>query len=113
MSTIGRQLRKNELGQGWAYFEPVENERDEARVEIGKRLEDEGYMFLADLSGDSLDDSKCVITPSERVLTPYEVYTANTVPGIIKWVPLSKLEGPEVKKAEEYLLAYCKEFFDP
>ncbi len=66
---IGRQLRENELGKGWADSEPAITEEDKDRIRTARTLGAEGYLFLADPLGDLIDDSFCVITPNRRVLT--------------------------------------------
>lgn len=113
MLMIGRQLKKKESGTGWADWEPIINTEDNDRIKIARTLEDEGYLFLADSSGCAIDESFCIITPSERVLTPYEVYTANSIRNIGDWVAFSQLEKSELKKSETYLLMYHREFFNP
>lgn len=105
---IGRRLNENELGSKWADCEPTVIEGDSERIERGRKLENMGFSLLADPTGENfIDDSFCVVTPNNVVLTPYEVYAFDKI-GLPE---LSPRERQEMKNAHEYLLAYSPTIF--
>lgn len=106
---IGRLLNKNESGSKWADHEQIITESDRRRVANGRSLEDKGFSLLADPTGENfINEPFYVITPSNIVLTSYEIYAFEK----IGCAGLLSRERQEMKDAYEYLVSYSPNFFD-
>ena len=102
-------MKKSESrAEAWTSSEPMDSYNDKRRINAGRKLESEGYSFLADPTGiDNIGEPVQVITPSSMVITPDEIviYEHNRL-------DLSELEKKEMEGARDFYLNWEPRFFN-